>query len=299
MKPLLSKVIFSVNVRQNHHKNYSSDSQVCSWLRQDQQNKLCQTYRDTIQYFRYFSRKNLPRSILYNVTDDLNISDSINDTSDDLSHVTTQEVCNEDTLDMALRYSAFSKGPNDILVLNMASKWKPGGGVRTGKTAQEEDIFRRTNAFMTHPEQWYPLDDESVIYSPEVHIVRDSSYNYLQEKHCAKVSMLAVHAIKNPRIMKSAFTTKYVAGEDYELMTAKIESIFKIAILHGKRTLILGALGCGAYNNPIDEIISIFQKAIAKYGIYFDHIGFAVLAQGTKGQENFNKFYTAFGATHG
>ena len=268
----------------------------------ENQNQLCQTYRDTIQYFRHFSRKNLPNSILYNIFDDFDIADAVKNRKDEISPPISRtfahgfagnlEVCNEDTLDMALRYSAFS---NDIMCLNMASKWKPGGGVRTGKVAQEEEIFRRTNAFMTHPRNWYPLEDENVIYSPEVHIIRDSSHNYLREKDCAKISMLAVHAIKNPKVMESAFTCKYVSVDDCELMTAKIESIFKIAILHNKRTLILGASGCGAYNNPVDEIVSIFQKAIAKYAVYFNDIGFAILSQGAKGQENFNKFKAAFG----
>ena len=32
-----------------------------------------------------------------------------------------------------------------ILVLNYASKFEPGGGVRSGKTAQEEELYRRTS----------------------------------------------------------------------------------------------------------------------------------------------------------
>ena len=73
------------------------------------------------------------------------------------------EVVNSDTLDLAQQYA---EEGHRVLVLNMASDYKPGGGVRSGKTAQEECLFRRSNAHMTHPEEWYPLGPTHIVYSP-------------------------------------------------------------------------------------------------------------------------------------
>ncbi len=235
-------------------------------------------YEDTIKYFRNFSRENnSPKSIRY----DINIELKEIENGD---HSPIIEVRNEDSLDMAMRYRS-----EEVLVLNMASKWKPGGGVCMGSTAQEEVIFRRTNAFMTHPKMWYPLKDSENIYSPEVHIVRDSSCDFLSKKDRVTVSMLAVHAIQHPQVCHGSIQ-KYSRSDDYELMTKKIESIFKIGILQKKKILVLGALGCGAYENPVDEVLLIFEKALQKYGKYFDKIGFAVLANNTTGMENYQKF---------
>ena len=55
----------------------------------------------------------------------------------------------------------------------------------------------------------------------------------------------------------------------------KIEFIFKMAIQHGHQYLILGALGCGAFNNPPYAVAKLFKQAILKFGRYFKKIGFA------------------------
>ena len=74
-----------------------------------------------------------------------------------------------------------------VAVLNMASRRKPGGGVLGGAGAQEENIFRRSDLFMSlygyssetsgygadFAEQGYPLDrDLGGIYSPGVSVFR-------------------------------------------------------------------------------------------------------------------------------
>ena len=63
------------------------------------------------------------------------------------------DVVNEDTISVAIRL--YNEGFENVGVLNMASEHKPGGGVRSGKTAQEEAIFRRTNAFMAISAKMY------------------------------------------------------------------------------------------------------------------------------------------------
>ena len=88
---------------------------------------------------------------------------------------------------MAMEYKQAKLNP---LVLNMASDFKPGGGVRSGKTAQEEVIFRRSSAFLTHPPSWYPLETQHVIYSPEVYVVKDLDYQLLKHKDQVTISML-------------------------------------------------------------------------------------------------------------
>lgn len=193
------------------------------------------------------------------------------------------EVCNMDTLEMAKDFCGAGLNP---LVINMASDYRPGGGVASGKVAQEECIFRRTNACATHPPQWYPLEKEQVIYSPQVSIVKDADYKLCEA--WPTFGMLAVAAIRKPKLNGSGTEYKYDA--DLWLMTTKIESIFKIALQNGHDSLVLGALGCGVFKNPPVAVAQIFKDTILRFGGQFKRIGFAVLTTKPKEQVNFDTF---------
>ncbi len=232
----------------------------------------------------YFSELKVKESTLYSIHDLYSIEELGNlQTYEE----TIIEVENEDTLDMALRF--LEDDTLNILVLNMASEFKPGGGVETGAQAQEEEIFRRTNAFMTHPPHMYPLDDDEVIYSPEVYIVKDKNYETLKHKEQRKVSMIAVPAIRKPKLKRN----EYIEN-DYNLMVNKIESIFKIALMNDHDSLILGALGCGAFCNPPTIVSQIFNDMIKKYKKYFKKIGFAILIVHDRDNDNINIFRDVF-----
>lgn len=59
-------------------------------------------------------------------------------------------------------------------------------------------------------------------------------------------------------------------------MKEKIDSVFKISIIHEHKTLVLSALGCGAFRNPVHDVIDLFNEALKTYGHFFDTIVFAV-----------------------
>ena len=225
---------------------------------------LINIYHDTVNYFSSMKRPD-EDSIKYDVDDLIIELDKYQQVNAD----PVIEFFNQDTLDVA---QSLVKQDYYPMVLNMASKFKPGGGVRTGKTAQEEVIFRRSNAFMTHPPEWYPLEQFDVIYSPLVYVVKDSDYNYLNNNEFA-ISMLAVPAVRNPKLVEG----KYREDDEY-IMRKKIESIFIIGILQGTDSLVLGALGSGAYNNPPEEVAKIYKEYLNKYSKYFKKIVFGILS---------------------
>src|SRR5205085_2149725 len=96
----------------------------------------------------------VPRSIKYNIT-------QLEAVTDQGSHQAIIEVTDTDSFVMAIDYVSQGLSP---LVLNMASDYCPGGGVGSGKIAQEEELFRRSNAHQTHPRHWYPLKKYEIIY---------------------------------------------------------------------------------------------------------------------------------------
>jgi uncharacterized protein (TIGR02452 family) len=182
------------------------------------------------------------------------------------------EVENTDTVSCLLDLQKYGENP---LVLNMACESGPGGGVKRGASAQEEDLFRVSNYHLTLDSDFYPIDGAVAIYSPLVHIIKDSKYENLD--HPVYASFIAVSAIKDPRpFSKSARV----------LTASKIDLIFRVAQENGFTSLLLGALGCGAYHNPPHEIVRLFAQSIAKWGSQFTRITFAVLANRTYTDEN-------------
>lgn len=192
---------------------------------------------------------------------------------------------NQDSLDMALDF--IQEGYSKPLVLNMASNFKSGGGTESGKTAQEECLFRRTDAFKSYNNEWYPLDKNDAIYSPKLQIIKDSNYDMLSKDIIDKafISMIGLAAIRKPHLINNKYQE-----DDEIIMMNKIESIFKIAILNGNDCCVLGSLGCGVFKNPPEQVAEMFKKAMNIYKDYFKVIGFAILCVKESDKENITEF---------
>jgi uncharacterized protein (TIGR02452 family) len=175
----------------------------------------------------------------------------------------------------------------DPLILNMACDVKPGGGVENGARAQEEDLFRCSNYKLCVDKSLYPIGDDELIITNDVTIVKDTEYLMLDKFF--KADFIAIPAVKRPLVNDD----QYLINDDYEQMKKKIDGIFRYAIYHNRDTLLLGALGCGAYGNPPDKVASMFRETIDKYKYYFKEIRFAVLSHGKNNNyEVFNTILT-------
>lgn len=237
-------------------------------------NPLVAVWMDTRKYFAMHPRP-VPPSILIDMETLQRPA-----TAGRLSPVV--DVRSMDTFQMAYEYLQEGLFP---LALNMASYQGAGGGVAKGCPAQEEELFRRSNAHQTHPPEWYPLRKEEMIYSPEVTVIKDTRAWQYQRIPEFKVSMIACAALLDPPLINGRYTDL-----DRQLMWWKIESLFLVGINGGHDSLVLGALGCGAYQNPPQEVVSLYRLAIRKYGTYFRRIGFAILVVRPSDQENLTLF---------
>lgn len=198
-------------------------------------------------------------------------------------------------------------------VLNMASFHTPGGGVITGSSAQEENIFRRTNIFKSlyqfqsvgeaygikQREERYPLDYHyGGIYTPHVTVFKasdDKDYILLEEPF--EIAVVSVAAIKNPRV----YNGKLVPWVE-DTLKCKIRQILDIALENGHDSIVLSAFGCGAYKTPPTEMARLFKEILDsdKYKNAFKAIHFAIInLKSTNGahnpQGNFKPFKDLFG----
>jgi len=191
-------------------------------------------------------------------------------------------IVNGDTIDVAFQLQQEGLNP---LVLNMASAYKPGGGWRKGSRAQEESLFYRSTYAVSlencmdldEKRSWsYPVPIFGAIYSPDVFVFRGNAnqgYPVYPWEQCTWMNFVAVAALRKPRLTHN----RRLKQKDVNIMMMKIESIFKIALLKGHDSVVLGALGCGAYGNPPEDIAMIFREAIDAYLPFFRRITFAIL----------------------
>lgn len=160
------------------------------------------------------------------------------------------------------------------VVLNLADDVFPGGHVRMGSGAQEESLFRRTNYYQTlnHETGFYPLVNTELVYSPSVLVIKDENNRDLDLAEYFRISFIACPGIKKPKLIDGKFRNL-----DKELFKKKIKNILNVAYNHNHDSVVLGALGCGAWECPQEEVAHLFKEVVDEYNLCFKFILFAIL----------------------
>jgi uncharacterized protein (TIGR02452 family) len=171
-----------------------------------------------------------------------------------------------------------SEGYNPAL-LNFASAGHPGGGVETGARAQEETICRRstlvrsiysfdkTYAARYHFDcaqgERYPIVSPfSAVYSPSVTVFREGVECTMMEQ-AFNVAVITCAALNLGGKYSIRLTQEgHMPHEAIDITRNKIRTIFRIGLLYGHDSLVLGAFGCGAFRNPPEEMARLFHEVM-------------------------------------
>ena len=207
-------------------------------------------------------------------------------------------VVNEDCLYAAKKLYDEGLAP---AVVNFASYRVPGGGVRKGSRAQEENICRRTNLFksifrfidtlakeygLKLAEKQYPLPvDYGAIYSPAISVFRESDdkkYALLDKPF--NIDVITIAALKNPPLDSKGHLNDWSKNITRE----KIKTMLNLALYWGNDSIVLGAFGCGAFANPPEDVAKLFKEVLEEpeYRDKFKKIVFAVLDDGNSHREH-------------
>jgi uncharacterized protein (TIGR02452 family) len=177
------------------------------------------------------------------------------------------QVFQGDCVDAALRMQDLGYS---VALLNMASSFKPGGGVRNGAGAQEEHLFRRSNYHLhlcNRDLVHYPISETGGVYSPNVVFFRDSeAQGYALMNRPVTLNMIAVPALRKPALEKN-MGRLWLTEEDTKTAKKKIRTMLKLATSHNHDCVVLSAWGCGAYSNPPRCIATLFKEVFSK-GIF-------------------------------
>lgn len=180
-------------------------------------------------------------------------------------------------------------------MLNLADLYTPGGLVEYGSGAQEENLCRRSNLVLSlyqfshariyqYPDlglvqnaDQYPMDVRfGGIYSGIVTFFRGpESEGSMLEAKPYNIPVISVAALSGPRIGPDGMMYK----EEADITLDKMRTIFRIGMMQGHDSLVLSAMGCGAFANPPAHIAKLFHQVIEEdeFKDKFRLIDFAIL----------------------
>jgi uncharacterized protein (TIGR02452 family) len=208
---------------------------------------------------------------------------------------TSVEVTGESSLEAARRIA----GP--VAVLNFASARNPGGGHLNGAQAQEEALCRASALYacLSGVREFYdhhrahrdPLYTDRVIHSPAVPVFRDDRGRLLDEPYTAG---FLTAAAPNAGVVRR--TAPERAAELPRALAVRAERVLETAVAHGYRRLVLGAWGCGVFQNDPAQVAGAFRALLGPGGRFagaFEHVVFGILDR-TTGHEVRGAFVRAF-----
>lgn len=207
---------------------------------------------------------------------------------------------NETTLEGSRELSNVIDGK--IGVLNFASAKNPGGGFLNGAHAQEESLARSSALYKSlllgetyyteHRQMKSCLYSDRMIYSPNTVVFRTDNGTLIEEPY---VVDFVTSPAPNARVVKrkEPEAAEKIEPSLYE-RGAKVLSLF---VERGCTDLVLGAWGCGVFQNDPEMVAEMFYSYLKPGGQFhgsFRSVRFSVLDT-RKEQKIFAAFEKRFG----
>lgn len=157
------------------------------------------------------------------------------------------------------------------LVLNFANPHVPGGGVRYGARAQEEDLCRRSTLYLSlesmRAKAYYrenkssgtDLFTDAAILSEHVEVFRDATGRFLATPF--EVAVLTMAAPYYPDLRDDEVERLSVT------FVQRILGLLYVAACNGYTRIVLGAWGCGAFGNDPYMVAKSFAEALRVFEV--------------------------------
>ncbi len=209
-------------------------------------------------------------------------------------HRTIITVTPDTTFDCAKKYVSDEKR---VAVLNFANAYHPGGGVEQGAMAQEECLCRSSNLYASLTCKYVltnyygrnnrnrsPFSLDSLVYSKGVTVFKSDDAIPMPIERPFKVDVITSSAPYYNNSLGPYNVNRYKSA-----FYSRIKNILEVAVANDVDTIILGAFGCGAFNNLPEVVASVFKMLLVNEGYchYFRNVVFAIKPDGRKNYEIF------------
>ena len=188
-----------------------------------------------------------------------------------------------------------------IGILSFASGTNPGGGVRNGSSAQEESICRcttlaavldaeknRKEFYSFHKSQHDQRYTSTVIYTPNIIAFKtdDDIPSLLPRQKWNAFDFISCAA---PNLINNDLPEEEIKT----LHEARARQILNVAAENKIEVLVLGAFGCGAFQNPPEVVAKAYKDMLKEFDGVFQEIVFAVFTT-EKDRKNYDAFEKNF-----
>jgi uncharacterized protein (TIGR02452 family) len=186
-----------------------------------------------------------------------------------------------------------------IAVMNFANAFQPGGGVVDGASAQEECLCRtstlypsiqweqlRNTFYAHHHEMGTPTASDSLIYSEGIIVCKtdEDIPKRLPKEDWIKVDVITIAA---PDQRTGVLYTNDAALFGYHVKRAI--HMLTCAAAKNADVLVLGAFGCGAFQNNPEVVANAYRIALDVFPNFFDQVEFAIYSPQGK-ERNYKVF---------
>jgi uncharacterized protein (TIGR02452 family) len=180
--------------------------------------------------------------------------------------ITTDTLTAASILTFPAKYGApsskLSKIAPNTCILSMASPLRPGGGVLTGATSQEEFLCARTTLIPSLAESFYRLPELGGIWSPDVLVFRNSLPLGDAAGEVAALERFFVDVISAGMLRFPELEAGKLGKRDREAVEKKMRAVLRLLERKGSRRVVLGAWGCGAYGVPVADVAGAWRRVI-------------------------------------
>ncbi|MFD3515606.1 TIGR02452 family protein [Streptomyces sp. NPDC058657] len=200
------------------------------------------------------------------------------------------EVTAESSTEAARRMTAAAADP--VAVLVFASARNPGGGYLNGAQAQEEAVCRSSalyacllrapDFYAHHRAERDVFYTDRVIHAPGVPVFRGDRGELLATPYT--VGFLTSPA-PNAGVVRR--TSPGAMHRIPGALARRAERVLETAVACGYRRLVLGAWGCGVFQNDPATVAGSFRQLLTgdgRFARHFDEVVFAVLGRTGRGQ---------------
>ncbi len=209
------------------------------------------------------------------------------------------EVTDETTLEAAKRICKENENTNPF-VLNFASAKSPGGGFLAGAQAQEESLARSSSLYhcLTANIEMYEFNrretsclySDWMIYSPKVPVFRNDDGSLTDKPFL--VSFMTSPAVNAGIVKQKELDNVHLIEKTNRERARKF---LWIANKENHKILILGAWGCGVFQNDPQEIAQIFDDLLKEeFANCFERVIMAIYDI-TLTKKVYNSFVEVFG----
>jgi hypothetical protein len=178
----------------------------------------------------------------------------------------------------------------------MANAYKPGGHYKEGKAAQEEELCRRSTLYPAleslYTNKQYPIrENEAAVVNAQI-FRRSGDFQFLDNTE--NLDVVCVAGLENRWDAMHPEARPKNAPDQYIRTMGIITQMLRTMALEGHTDIVVGALGCGAFNNPPEVVGECFRYVLEtpEFQNRFNSVTFAIYVPPNNQQavKNFDVF---------